>query len=394
MPWLPSDAFSLRTARCLSACVLSAILLLGTVGPGVTETKRVLMLHSFGRDSKPWSEYARNIRAEVEQQSRWPLEISDHSLMTASSGDEKSEAPLVEYLRALHEGHPPDVVVSLGAPAVGFVQRHRQQLFPATPMVFTAVEQRRVRYSTITASDTVVAVAHSFREFFESILRVLPDTKTVAVVIGNSPNEKFWLSEIRREARQFANRITFKWYNEFSVEDILKDAAALPPQSAIFWHLMNVDAAGVVYEEDRALKALHAVANAPIFSVYDTSFGNGIVGGPMHSVVEGSRLTASVALRILGGERAGDIKVPATGFAAPKFDWREMRRWGINESRLMPGSEIYFREPTVWEQYRPQILMVCAVILLQSALICWLLYQRAHRPSSKAPSNAAGQNVG
>ena len=149
-----------------------------------------------------------------------------------------------------------------------------------------------------------------------------------------------------------------------------------------------------MYEEDRALKALHAVANAPIFSVYDTSFGNGIVGGPMHSVVEGSRLTASVALRILGGERAGDIKVPATGFAAPRFDWREMRRWGINESRLMPGSEIYFREPTVWEQYRPQILMVCAVILLQSALIGWLLYQRARRPSSKAPSNAAGQKVG
>jgi hypothetical protein len=345
------------------------------------------MLHSFGRDSKPWSEYARNIRAEVEQQSLWPLEISDHSLMAASSGDEKSEAPLAEYLRALHAEYPPDVIVSIGAPAVAFVQRHRQQLFPATPMVFTAVEQRRVRYSTITASDTVVAVAHSFRAFFESILRVLPDTKTVAVVIGNSPNEKFWLDEIRREARQFAKRITFKWYNEFSVEDILKDAAALPPQSAIFWHLMNVDAAGVVqHEEDKALKALHAVATAPIFSVYDTSFGNGIVGGPMHSVSEGSRLTASVVIRILRGERAGDIKLPAIGFAVPKFDWREMRRWGISESRLMPGSEIYFREPRVLEQYRSQILMVCAVILLQSALICWLLYKRARHPSLKAPS--------
>jgi hypothetical protein len=346
------------------------------------------MLHSFGRDFKPWSEYARNIRAELEQQSRWPLEISDHSLMTLRSDDEKSEAPFVEYLRALHTGYPPDVIVSLGAPAVAFVQRHRQQLFPATPMVFTAVEQRRIRYSTITANDTVVAVAHSFREFFESILRVLPDTKTVAVVIGNSPNEKFWLDEIRREAKQFTNRITFKWYNEFPFEDILKDAAALPPQSAIFWQLMNVDAAGVMHEEDRALKALHAVAKAPIFAFNDTSFSDGIVGGPMHSAVEGSRLTASVALRILGGERAGDIKVPPTGFAGPKFDWREMRRWGIDERRLMPGSEIYFREPTVWEQYRPQILMVCAVILLQSALICWLLYKRVRRSSSKAPSNA------
>jgi hypothetical protein len=67
-----------------------------------------------------------------------------------------------------------------------------------------------------------------------------------------------------------------------------------------------------------------------------------------------------------------------------------MRRWGISESRLMPGSEIYFREPTVWDQYRAQILMVCAVILLQSALISWLLYQRWRRRSSKdrAPASA------
>ena len=245
-------------------------------------------------------------------------------------------------------------------------------------MVFTAVEQRRIRYST-TANDTVVAFAHSFPAVFENILRVLPDTKTVAVVNGNSPNEKFWLEEIRREARRFANRITFTWYNELSFEEILKRAAALPPQSAIFWHLMNVDAAGVVHEDDKALKRLYAVANAPIFSHNDTFFGREIVGGPMHSVSEGSRLTASVAIRILGGEKAGDIKVPATGFATPKFDWREMQRWGISESRLMPGSEIYFREPTIWEQYRAQFLTVCAVILLQAAVIAWLLYERRHR---------------
>jgi len=343
------------------------------------------MLHSFGREVKPWSEYARTIRAELDRQSPWPLEITEHSLLTARSSDENPDAPfVVEYLRALHAKRPFDLIVTVGAPAVAFVQRHRQQLFVTTPMVFTAAEQRRVQHSILTANDTVVAFAHSFRAVFENILRVLPDTATVAVVNGNSPNENFWLEEMRREAKRFENRISFIWYSDLSFEEILKHAAALPPQSAIFWHLMNVDAAGVVHEGDRALTRLHAVANAPIFSHNDAFFGRAIVGGPMHSVSEGSRLTASVAIRILGGERAGDIKVPATGFAAPKFDWREMQRWGISESRLMAGSEIYFRELAVWDQYRAQILTVCAVILLQSALISWLLYQWRRRHSSKA----------
>src|SRR5262249_17635684 len=229
---------AMRSIRCPSsrtARYVCAIFLLATLGAAAAETKQELMLHSFDRDVKPWSAYAKNIRAELEQQSRWPLEISDHSLITA---DEASEAAFVEYLRALHANRPLDLIVSVGAPAVAFVQRHRRDLFATTPMVFTAVEQRRIRYSTLTANDTVVAFAHSFPAVFENILRVLPDTKTVAVVNGNSPNEKFWLEEIRREARRFANRITFTWYNELSFEETLKHAAALPPQSAIFWHLM------------------------------------------------------------------------------------------------------------------------------------------------------------
>ena len=90
---------------------------------------------------------------------------------------------------------------------------------------------------------------------------------------------------------------------------------------------MNVDAAGVVYEGDADSSKLYAVANAPIFSYDDGFFGQEIVGGPMHSVSEGSRETAAVAVRILGGEKAGDIKTPPTGYATPKFDWRQLQRW-------------------------------------------------------------------
>src|SRR5262245_62683862 len=116
----------------------------------------------------PGAHMPKNIRAELEQQSRWPLEISDHSLITA---DEASEAAFVEYLRALHANRPLDLIVSVGAPAVAFVQRHRRDLFATTPMVFTAVEQRRIRYSTLTANDTVVAFAHSFPAVLENLVR-------------------------------------------------------------------------------------------------------------------------------------------------------------------------------------------------------------------------------
>ena len=345
-----------------------------------------MLLHSFGRDFKPWSEYAKTIRTELDRQSPWQLDIIEFSLVTARFSDENPEAPFIEYLRVLFAKHPLDLIVSIGAPAANFVQRHRRELFLTTPMIFTIVEQRRIQFANLSENDTVVAVAHDFPAVIENILRVLPETKTIAVVNGNSSLEKLWLQDLQKDFAPFSDRVSFIWWNDRSFEEILKQASALPPHSAIFWHLMNVDAAGVQHEGEKALAQLHAVANAPIFSFADVFFGREIVGGPMHSVLEGSRETATAAIRILGGEKAGDIKVPPTRFATPKFDWREMQRWGISESRLPAGSEIMFHAPTAWDQYRWQILLIAAVLFTQTLLILGLLYEHQRRRRAEVQS--------
>jgi hypothetical protein len=277
-----------ENSACLAYCSLVllsfAAALAGFSGAAAAETRRVVLLHSFGRDFKPWGEYARAIRAELERQSPWPLEISDHSLMTARFSGENPEGPFVEYLRALFAAQRPDLIVSIGAPAAGFVQRNRQQVFGTIPMLFTAVEQRRIRFTELTPHDTVVAVAHDFPAAIENILRLLPDTQSVLVVNGNSPLEQFWQEEMRREFRPFEDRLAFKWVNHLSFQGILEQASSLPPRSAIFWHLMSVDAAGIAHEGGAALSRLRDVATAPIFSYDDSFFGRDLVGGPMHSV--------------------------------------------------------------------------------------------------------------
>ena len=343
------------------------------------ENKRVMLLHSFGQDFKPWSEYAKDIHAELKRQSPWPLDIIENSLVTARFSDENPDAPFVEYLSALFAKRPLDLIVSIGAPAADFVQRHRRRLFPSTPMVLTAVDQRRVQYSNLTGDDVAVAVNINYLSAFENILQVLPDTKEVIVVVGTSPIEKFWKDAIGKQAEPLTNRIKLSWTDELPFEELLKQASALPPHTAIFWELMIVDAAGVVHEGDLSLERLHAVANAPIFSYDESFFGSAIVGGPLLIVADTSRLTATVAVRILNGEKAGDIKVSPVEFSAPRFDWGQMQRWGISEKNLPPGSEILFRDPTVWGQYRAYILAAAAAILIQAALIFWLLYEHRRR---------------
>jgi signal transduction histidine kinase len=359
--------------------IAASLALVSAESVAATAPKRIAFLHSYGQNFKPWSEYAKALRQELDRRSHWPLVIEDFSVITARAEDENAEVQFAEYLSAVFSSQAPDLVVAFGAPAAVFVQRHRSDLFPATPMLLTAVDERRVQQLTLTGNDTVVAVRQNIGILFGHILQILPDTKTIAVVVGNSPNERFWIGAISSELESSKERVKLLFFNDLSFEETLNRVATLPVRSAIFWIQPQVDALGAVHEGDSALKRLYAVANAPIFSYDDSFFGGEIVGGPMTSVSDGTRAASDVGIRILSGEKPTDIKTPVLEYGPAKYDWRQLQRWGISEARLLSGSEIHFREPTAWERYRWQIALVGFVILLQATLITGLLYERRRR---------------
>ena len=380
---------TLRMKRLVNTWIAAAVVLVVSIaataaqdksGGTAAQSKKVLFLYSFGPSFQPWATWGREICKEMDKQSRWPLDIYEHSIITARNGDAAADAKFVEYLAALDDQRPPDLIVAFGAPAARFVQRHRADLYPTTPMLLAAVEARRVDQSMLSEQDVVAAVRADYGVLFENILRLLPETKAIAIIIGNSPNERFWADEQQRILGPLLkNKVELIFYNEQPFGAILKEVASLPPHSAIFYEQLAVDGAGVGYGDKDPLDRIYEVANAPIFSQDETYFNGKIVGGPMWSLTEGARATAAAALRLLGGEKATAIKVPPIEFSAPKYDWRQLQRWNISESRLPPGSEVLFREPTAWKRYSWQIALITAVILAQAGLISAMLQERRRR---------------
>jgi signal transduction histidine kinase len=342
----------------------------------------VLVLASSERPFAPQSGFADALMRDLVRLSPEPIRFVEVSVQAARASHEAPDVHTVERIRSVVGTGSLDLVVTIGGPAASFAQQFREQLFPGTPMLIAGVDRRFVENGTFTDNETTVATHHDPAGMIDEILRLLPDTRTVMVVVGASHVEQFWLQEMKREFGRFGRRLQFIWTNELSFDEIMARSRTMPARSAIFFAILALDGKGEPLAAGDAIASLSAVATVPMFGLH--GIGRGIVGGPLPSVDELSRTTTQVALRIFAGESPGRITTSTQRIGPPTYDGRELRRWNIDERRLPQASIVLFREPTLWR--RP--LMIGALLggIPILALVLLVAVNRRRRARTRGPA--------
>jgi len=340
---------------------------------------QVLIINSFSRENSPYEVFAAQFRHDLAQRLQTPVAFFDTSLDGARFDPARDSDAFVEFLRARFGTDPPDLVVPIGPPATRFYGLNRGRLFPGTPMMLAVPEGRVMRGIELGPRDAGTVISLDIPRLFAHILQVLPATTTIAVVSGNSPIERFWVSVARQETQALGERVRIEYLNQLSLGDIEKRVASLPADSAILFVQMYVDGANVSQDHDLALARIRAAAAAPVFGLFGSQLGKGIVGGPLISEAAAASKTAELARAVLTGEGGDKPTLVRLELAAPAYDWRELQRWKIREGNLPDGSTVLFRQPTLWDEHRWAIVTGAAALLLQSTLLVALLVQRSRR---------------
>jgi PAS domain S-box-containing protein len=341
--------------------------------------RHVVVLQSLERGTLALDQFAGQLRIDVQRRLPEPVTFTEF-VVNPSGFAESPETAIIDFLRSAFADQPkPDLVVTVGGPAAAFARKHRRQLFPESPFLFAALDRRFLEDAPLAADETAVAVDNDFGKLVDEILHLFPGTSHVFMVVDSTPVGRFWQRDLRREFQRFGNRITFTWSDALSFDQILQRVSVLPPHSAICFVALRTDAQGGSYPEERVLQELHAAANAPLFAAQSAQMGHGIVGGSLTSVEAAARTSAEVVLRLLNGEPPSAIRVPIQKAGPGVYDWRELRRWDVSESRLPPGSVVRHREPGLWRRFKWFILAGASALLAQAVLIGALLLSRVKR---------------
>ena len=365
-------------------CAAISASLIG-VSSALSATRHVVLLFDERPELPGLSALAADFVRTLESDSTDRIEVYREAMDLSRFDSAQYRAGLRDFLRQKYADKRIDVAVAVLGPALDFLLVQDTPIFPGATIVFCGIDRRELSERSLPPHIRGVLIKRQFAPTLEAALGIHPQTRQVVVVAGTSEFDAKLLGQAKSEFQSYESRVELKYVTELPFQNLLIELSRLPPQTVVLFTTLFQDGAGEAFVTHDAVQRVSAASNAPTYGFVDQYLGRGIVGGSLYSFAAQGTEAAKLVLKHLANpeQSAPFLEAPTSTML---FDWRQMQRWNIQASSLPAGSEIRFRNLTVWDEYAQQILMIFVLLLLQGALIAWLLYEHWRRQAAEARS--------
>jgi PAS domain S-box-containing protein len=348
-------------------------------GSSVPAPKQIVLLYSYGDGLMAYQQATPAFLSIMEKGRVSEKNLFFEYLDLERAKDKEHYKNLTTLLLHKYATQKIDLIVTVHGPALKFLLNEGRDLFPGTP-VLSYLGPDRIETTGIERRFVLLPMSMDFRGTLKLAQNLFPQTMRVVFVNGIGEGEKRLEREAKSVFVQWPDKLEFEYTSDLSVEEMLQRIATLSPGTIVIYSNVFTDKTGREFVARDVAEKVAKVANVPVFGMYNTLLGKGIIGGSVFNFeTEGAR-AGTLALDILRGKLP--LSKPTTVLTAsrtPMFDWQQLKRWGVNISRLPEGSIIVNRPTTVWSQHKGYIMATVALALLESALIIFLIVQRRRK---------------
>jgi signal transduction histidine kinase len=344
------------------------------------EQKQVVAIYATRRDSQISMVGDRNLPRLLEEGLGDDLDYHAEYLDLSRFPGKEYRAAVKDFLRRKYDGIHVDVVIAMTDVVVQFLAENREDLFEDSPIVYFANWPTTTRV----ANSTGIVGTPTFGGTVRLATALQPALRRMYVVVGSEPVDQQLDAIAQQQLAEYGGHLQIEYLRALPTDELERRLASLPPDSAVYYVLVTRDGAGRNFNALAYAERVAAAANAPVYSWVDSTMDRGIVGGSLKSQTKQVDALGNLALRVLNGERADSIPVSSPDLNVIQVDWRQLRRWGISESRVPPGTLVQFKEPSAWDRYKLPIIGGIVVLLAETGLIAGLLLQMTMRRRAEA----------
>jgi signal transduction histidine kinase len=286
-----------------------------------------------------------------------------------------------EYLALLgkkYAAQPVDLVVGVGDGTVDFVRKHHRELWPAAPVLFSAIDEVGIDRTQVPAGELSVPWHLDIDGTLELIRTLQPDARRLVVVGGTSASDRALVARVVARAGMHGQWQAETWTDE-SLADMGRRLKALDRGSAVFYTMMSRDIDGRAMFPADGVERLAATSGAPIYGLFSTYIGRGATAGSVIDLSDTGRAAGTLAIAQLTGRSPPQAGLQPPAPARCLADQRQLGAHGLAASALPMRCELRNLPNSLWAEYRSFVLVAGGVVAMQALTIGALLLQRRWR---------------
>jgi signal transduction histidine kinase len=326
-------------------------------------------LHPFGHVTTD------TIVAKLNDSFSADLTIRAEFMESSQTPDGPDEDVIASRLAAKYSNEKIDLVFATGPQALSLLVHKKATLFPGTPVIFTGIRNGNPMLKEMAENWGAVTTDYNVASTVKLAQALQPDLKRLVLVTGGSAFDRLWHGRAHEDLAASDIRLEVVDLAALPLDDVLRELGKLGPDSAVLYLTIWIDGDGHKYQPHVLVERIAKASAAPVYSVYPTSIGRGVVGGYMTKFETQGAYAAEMAVDFLKDNRVEAIRVISLP-SVYHVDWRALERWNLDPERLPAGTIIANSDPSFIERYWDVVLAGLAVIALQAGLIVALLIHR------------------
>ena len=350
--------------------------------PITDRVPRVLILYPYDERIAATTAAGEALRSRLLEATDGKIDLFSEFLDLSRFPEAVHVARMGRYLAEKYAARRPDVIVALGKESANFVTTYRITIAPDAKIVAAGFGNSTAE--NIDLPDDVIGAFTTFDilKTAELARRLQPNARHLYIIGGSSEFDRGWLTAARADLEEFSKSYETTYLEDLTIGEFIERASHVPSDSIILALTVFKDRAGRNFIPREAIRQIAAAASAPVYGPYQTYIDYGVVGGNTVTFDILGRTVGNLVIDVIAGRPVSDIQAPQTNIV----DARQLRRWGLAEGNLPPGTVLMHKERSLWEEHWLAVTVALGVVLMQAGIIAALLLERRRRQDAESRS--------
>lgn len=341
------------------------------------KVKNVVVFFAYGSNLPAFENILTGLNSTIRGITDEPVNIIPEYLdMSRSPNDEYTKFIIAMYNHKLKEFNI-DLLITVGPEINTALSKYGNSELKALKMINIDLDlPGRMPLSNLNPKNGIeIILKFQVEKTIREALALFPKYRNVFVVSGVSRFDSYYSSLVRQNKNKFEPYHNFKFITGLSMDSTIQFVKRIPPNSIILVPAYMQDATNIPFTTPEALDIISKNSSAPVFlPITDAGVKTrGAIGGYLFSYNNLGKEMGRISREILDGKQMKDIIVNKNDFYAHIYDWNELKKWHLTNSKSIPANSIFYnRNLSFFELYKWYILGVLVFLVFQSLLIIYL----------------------